>query len=366
MLIPNSKAQSPYIGANVNDLNWAIQTSLSDEFNSGPLDAGKWCVLQNCNGGGSCACYNWGGNSNYTSSNVSFSNGALNFKIDAPVGSPPYDYLHCCNTGGIQSNNESFSYGYMEINAVLPGFIDGSGDAHGDKFTPNFWTYHEEFNPPPDNCMNVHNEIDILEPNGIQYMYADSNIVGVWHETTDTTKLHYAPPKPGCTVGTYKVPGKVVSSSPLCSAYHKFAAEWNTDRMVYYLDDVPFFVSNDAGNVMDPMRLIIAQSLNIWVYDFYAGQPFPDTMKVDYFHYYKLRLDCGNNLTILNNTDLGNYWVSGVPAVKSNITFGNGANTISLSSGTSYIFRAVNNITINGEFTVPSGAELTLMPTPCN
>lgn len=118
---------------------------------------------------------------------------------------------------------------------------------------------------------------------------------------------------------------------------------------------------------MTPQRVLIDLQIDMNTNkDFSPGTIFPQYMKVDYFHYYKLRLDCSSSLTILNNTQLANYWISGVPAVKSNITFGNGTGAISLSTGGHYIFRAVNTITINGDYTVPLGAELTLMPTPCN
>lgn len=292
-----SRAQSPYIGAIVNDLNWALQTSLSDDFSGVTVDPAKWCVLNNCTGNPPCECYNWGGLSRFTSANVSVGSGVLSLKVSAPTGPPPYNIYTCCYTGGIQSNNESYSYGYLEINADLPGFIDGNGVAHGDKFQPAFWTYHQEFDG--NNCIIVHDEIDILEPSGLQYADAKTNVCGVHNETTDYTKC--TQPSPPCTYCLYKVEGSVTSSSPLCNSFHKFAAEWNTDRMVYYLDDVPFFVSNDPGNVMDPMKLLIDLQIhaNSVIYDFYSGQPFPDSMNVDYFHYYKLRLECTNSLTIL-------------------------------------------------------------------
>jgi len=162
----------------------------------------------------------------------------------------------------------------------------------------------------------------------------------------------------------------MTSSSPLCSDYHKYAVEWNTDRMVYYFDDVSFFVSNDAGNVMDPMRVVIGAQIDYQGYganrDYYPGTPFPQYMLVDYFHYYTLNKYCSNNLTILTNTDLNTYWNGTGVGVQSNITFGNGSNTISLSSTDKMIFRAVNTITVNGELTVPAGAEFTLVTTPCN
>lgn len=49
-------------------------------------------------------------------------------------------------------------------------------------------------------------------------------------------------------------------------------------------------------------------------------------------------------------------WDSGVPAVQSDITLGNGSSSISLNSGTNYIFRAVSSFTINDAFTATSEA----------
>jgi len=90
--------------------------------------------------------------------------------------------------GGISTvngtNYEAYSYGYLEIYAKLPGFVDGNGVAHGDKFWPAFWTYHEELDG--NNCRTVHDEIDILEPDGIQYANCNQNVCGVWSETTDS------------------------------------------------------------------------------------------------------------------------------------------------------------------------------------
>jgi hypothetical protein len=88
-------------------------------------------------------------------------------------------------------------------------------------------------------------------------------------------------------------------------------------------------------------------------------------MKIDYFNYWKLKLDCSNPLLIANNTALATYWTPGTPAIKSDITFGDGSAAIFLGTGNYYIFRAVNTITINGDFTVQAGAEFTAMPTPC-
>jgi len=374
-----SIAQSP-----LNDLNWKLDTLLSDEFSGSTLNTAKW-------GAWDMFTSNWdyvypsgtnpqstNGETRWNDVNVLVGGGICSLRIDAPTAPAPYywngtptgypyyptDASAGSELGGISTiqgtNYEGYHYGYLEIYAKLPGFIDGNGVAHGDKFWPAFWTYHEELDG--NNCRTVHDEIDILEPSGIQYADAKTNVCGVWNETS--TWISSNPPN-FCGYTSYKVEGQMTSSTPLCSAYHKFAVEWNIDRTVYYFDDVPFFTSHDAGNEMDPMRVVIGAQVDPAVNDYYTGTPFPQYFMINYFKYYKLirsGTGCSTSATILNNTDLTNYtW-----GVKSSITFGDGTGTVSLGSSDNKTFRAVNSITINGDFTVPLGAEFTAMPTPCN
>lgn len=70
---------------------------------------------------------------------------------------------------------------------------------------------------------------------------------------------------------------------------------------------------------------------------------------------------CGLNKTYADQTALGNY----VPSVYSNLIIG-GTSAITIDSTNNHIYRAVNSITINGDFTVPLGESLELLPTPCN
>ena len=360
-LLINTYAQTP-----LNDFNWSLNTGLSDEFTGSTLDCSKWryidlfgtpsppCTVDNC-------C-NFGGNSRFRHTNVSVGGGELVLQVDAPTGDYPYDFSECCFTGGIKSLAESYHYGYYEISAKLPGFFDGSGIPHGDKFWPAFWLAHVEFDPSDPDCRTVHDEIDILEPSGSQYADAKTNVVG-WHDELGTC----APPYSTGQNCAYKVGEATYQhSSALFANYHKYAIEWTSTSLIFYFDDVPFYeVYDDPTLIMDPLGVNIDQQLEGGNVNFYTGTPFPQHMRVQYFRYHELKYDCSTNLTILNNTDLSNYVGSAV-AVKNNITFGNGTGTVSIGGAQQKIFRAVNTITVNGEFAVVLGSVCAFVPTSCD
>jgi beta-glucanase (GH16 family) len=324
------------------DGNWQLNTGLSDEFNT--LDLSKWNVIDLWQG----ECCNWGGNSRFVTSNVTVSGGELLLKTDAPFpgSTVPYDFWECCNTGGVNTLAENYHYGYYEIYAKLPGNYH-NGLPNGQKFWPAFWTYHQENINQPN---YVHDEIDILEPSGAQYADGKTNVCG-WHDENGSG-------------GSYKVgQGTYTSPNPLFTGYHEYGLEWNADRIIFYFDDVPFYSSyNHPSLIMDPQRVVIGLQIDIGVADFNPSITFPQYMKVDYFRYYQLGKNCSTDVVINNNTDLSNYIFS----VKRNITIGNGASTISLNSGDIKTFRATDETTINGDFTVPIGTELNIIPTPCN
>ena len=118
---------------------------------------------------------------------------------------------------------------------------------------------------------------------------------------------------------------------------------------------------NKPSMKMNPQKLIMDLQISNSC-DFYPGTPFPQFMTIEYFRYYKLKLDCGTVATVLSNTDLASYIFS----VKSSIIFGNNTSVISLSKNDVTCFRAVSSITVTGDFTAPLGSEFTLMPTACN
>lgn len=337
------------------DPNWVLNTSKSDEFTT--FDVSKWQKLDLWGGVG----YNWGGNSRFRSANTSIVSNELELKVESPFGGAtvPYDFSECCNTGGIWSVDFDYSYGYFEIYAKFPGFTDGTGLGHGYRFWPAFWLYdnssdHTSGPNVPPACS--HFEIDISDPGGNQYEDANIFSGNGWYSN------NYTP----CDGSNHEM-GIFFShetSVNLCDGYHKYAVEWNSDRVIFYFDDEPVSASyNNPDFVWPYVRVVIDQQIDGGCpLDFHAGTTFPQYMKIDYFRYYTLNKDCSNDATILDNTALASFTY----AIKRNITFSNNINNVSFSSGQKKTFRATDAITVYGNFTVPYGAEVTLMPTPCN
>lgn len=323
------------------DSNFQINSSLSDEFDS--LDLSKWKICDLWDGD----CANWGGNSRFVSSNTIVYNGELSLKVDAPFSNPPYSFQTCCNTGGIHSLDSNYHYGYYEICAKLPGNYH-NGESNGQKFFPAFWTYNQE---SIEQYIYIHDEIDILEPSGHQYSDGKTNVCG-WHDENGNG-------------GHYKVgEDSIKSDTPLFENYHKYGVEWNTDRIIFYFDDIPFYCTyNHPSLIMRQQYVVIDLQIDESVYDFNPSITFPQYMKVLYFKYYELKIDsCMQNAFILNNSDLNNFSFG----IRQNIIIGNGSSSISLPTGSIKTFRASNEIIINGDFTVYEGSELNLIPTPCN
>jgi len=325
-----------------NDLNWALDSAKSDEFNSTSINTSKWHILD-CPGGDCC---NYGGGTAFEKGNVSDSGGLLRLRTDGPGFAPIPCNRETYATAGIVSDSGYYSYGYFEIYAKLPGFYS-NGNPCGRKFYPAFWTAYQKVDS---SCVVIHNEIDILEPSGAQYANANRNVCGWWFQNGHC--------------GAYKVIQAIYNSSvPLFTGFHKYAVEWTPNSMVFFFDDMPFVENyNSPAMIMNPQQVFIDQQLSDSSVHFCDGITFPQYMSVDYFRYYKLNLDCGTSSVLLTNTDLAAY----VYSVKSDITFGNGTNSISLNSTDKKYFRAVNTITINGTFTAPLGSELGLLPTACN
>ncbi len=83
-------------------------------------------------------------------------------------------------------------------------------------------------------------------------------------------------------------------------------------------------------------------------------------MYVDYVKVYELDNDCNTNLNACNYN-----FSSHDNKVKKNITIGTGAYSNSLSNGDDIYMRASEGILINGDFTVPVGAQLYLDVNTC-
>lgn len=342
LVFPQSPATDP---------TWQLNTAMSDEFNGSSVDNTKWQIL-NC---GTPGTLNWGGSSAFCSSNTSVSGGYLQFMVDSSTWCFNNHVLgqsinaNGFKTGGVQTCAlaPKYGYGYFEISAQLPGFYDKGGNPQGQKYWPAFWTYYEE----PSLC--IHNEIDIQDPGGTQYK-GTTVACGSWFEQYVGTTC----------ISTPTGQASYTNASPLFAGFHKYAVEWGNNRMIYYFDDVPFAAIYNSPTFIEQGLQAVVIDLQLDGAVSFASDPaqFPQYMKTDYFRYYKLVKDCSNDVTLLSNADMTAY----VYSVKSSVTFGNSSDSISLNSGDMNYFRAVNAITIYGDFTVPLGAEIDLLPTDCN
>lgn len=86
-----------------------------------------------------------------------------------------------------------------------------------------------------------------------------------------------------------------------------------------------------------------------------------DVMTVKYVKALRLKTNCEINSVIRTMNDLDEFKY----AVKQSITIGSLIGTLSVSPGACFTFRAVDSITIDGGFEVPTGTTMTLLTHPC-
>lgn len=322
------------------DDNWQLNTLKSDEFDGTSLNTSKWDALNPPSIG-----YDWGEGTHFRPANVSVDGSNLKLKVEDITWSNRYF------SGGIQSVDHNYSYGYFEISAELPGYYN-NGVPCGKGFWPAFWTYYIE---DENGCRIIHDEIDILEPSGTQYADGLSNVAG-WHDED-----------PDCNIDHVKVSGDVwyTNDEPLFEDFHKYAVEWLPDRIIFYFDDQPFYVSyNHPKMVMQPQYVVIDQQIDGYLPVPYLNPntPLPQYMTVKYFRYYELKnTDCNQDVSIVNNYQFNNFSFG----VRRNINIGSGSSSITMSTGDNITLRATDEITLLSNFTVPLGCELNLIPTPC-
>lgn len=319
----------------INDTTWLLQDNLSDEFNANKLDRTKWRHPE----------YNWGNYGFYYyrfhPNNAYLLNGELLLMADTSnLNTPPY------YSGGIQTKDTVYSYGYYEIRAKLPAYTHNNSPC-GKGFWPAFWTYYQ---PHYDSCLIEHDEIDILEPSGYEFEDASTNVMG-WHDKdsiicTKTNKLDEF---------TY------VNPSPLSADYHKYAVEWLPDRIIFYFDDIPIYYCNHKNKqfmTMHSQQVVIDLQLDGRSgHTFYpeVSHAFPCFMRVDYFRYYKLKINHGENAYVNNFSAFNNLYGVYESIIATNII---------MTPNESKLLRATD-ITLQSDVYIPLGAELYIIATPC-
>jgi hypothetical protein len=302
----------------------------------------KWRVMD-------CSAYDCCGGMTPSDVSIIYDNSLSKNVVSLADGNATECYSNYYDHGTIETYNAKYGYGYFEIFAKTP-YCGGIAD----NLHPAFWPYIDvqDYNYSSGRCDYNHQEFDIFEPGGTQYL-GTTNVFGYWQDIGS------------CSINK-TIQSSYTNSTPLYSAYHKYALEWEQNKMTYLFDDAPIYTSYGNYYIQGLEQTQIAAGLDNLPATYSSLDIVPAYYYISYFNYYKLNLNCSNNLTINSQTQLNNYYVSGTAAVQSNITFNAGSSGIILNNDPNYVFRAVNNITINGAFTVPSGTSLTLMPTPCN
>jgi beta-glucanase (GH16 family) len=155
-----------------------------------------------------------------------------------------------------------------------------------------FWIYYQHLE---NSCEKKHDEVDILEPDPVQYYDASENVSGWWDET-DT-----------CTVHKYGQ-DTVRSTTPLFEDYHKYGLELFPDKIIFYFDDVPYFSADTISspqyihslNMVPYLTLVMNVQMGDNPYPL-PDAPFPEYMFIDYFRYYELKPDTVSQNILLQN-----------------------------------------------------------------
>jgi beta-glucanase (GH16 family) len=258
-------------------------------------------------------------------------------------------------SGTIETTQYDCWFGYYEIKCQLP-VHPGEGSA--------FWL----FGTGP----NTYEEIDIFE-----HSLGDSKATGsmatdfscgIWYNPEG--KNYYPDTINGIIYdGAHNYSKKylAISENNDLTHEHIFGLEWLPNRITWYFDGQ---VVNECTNRDSIPQHSLSLKVTHAVKDDALSNTSPkipawtlsDEMVIDYVKYYKIRTDCDTDVIIANANDWGNC----IGGVKSTITIGSPSGII-VPSNSNKCFRASESITITseGEFTLPLGAQMTLMTHDC-
>ncbi len=340
------KAQIPF-----NDpSSWNLQSAANgtEEFNA-PLDfITNWHNRYN---------FNWNGTYSYGAAEICYPDSlietgtTLKIKLDTlaqgikvvDIGNYGGDSVTYVYQGGVLWRKQLlYKYGYLEISAKFPTGCYS--------LWTTFWLWFEDcYASPP-----YYNEIDIIE-NAAEIVYDGYKVTSntwIWTpEISDT-----------CAYQNCVTNYEALNTAFLLSAdFHKYAIEWAPDRIIWYIDDIVVRTIYDTSGLKIPqnaMTAILSAGINPskaflpadWTFSHtptapvcFDGFGHPKYFEIDYLRYYKLNVDCSDDLTNLCVP------TSYSRAVKKSITT-NPSCTPTFNPTTlagSYTLRAVDHVTLN-------------------
>ncbi|HLO77181.1 MAG TPA: family 16 glycosylhydrolase [Magnetospirillum sp.] len=268
---------------------WSL--TLNQTFDSGALDDQVWSSWYRW-GDQSGGSTNYGNNEQqwYMPSQVTVSGGTLNLTATQQThqgwdeADQPQTFPY--TSGMVSSAGKfDFQYGYFEASMDIPV---------GKGLWPAFWTMSEAYRWPP--------EIDVME------------ILGDQPDDVVTT-YHYQPPG-----GSLQSTGSDTVIAGLRDGFHTYGVLWEPDRLVWFVDGVQVFTTDQAPT--EAMYLIC----NLAVGGDWPGLPdadtqFPATVKVDHVQVWQAVVD-----RTLAGTSADDC-LSGGPG-RDTVAGGNGADTL--------------------------------------
>jgi beta-glucanase (GH16 family) len=346
----------------VNDNHWIIQDYYSDEFDFLNLD--KWTVKDHTD--------HWGKPYLFLDSNVVVDGGMLQITVqneDYRCPSAFVDQWHCVS----QYNDSSFVYhftsGWIESKKDLPainyyyshGYVEARIKMRYEYgLNQAFWTYmsHGGIFSEEIDIFEMTESNTSVQGTNLHYFYTAGHTEKVECEYTSyDTRKHCLDDTLSCSENPY-----CICMAKGCYAYHPpipsyedtwrvFGLEWNNNKLIWYCDGKVIRNSPNTG-MHDPAKFIMDIGMR--------KNNMPDTatfttrtMYVDWIHFYKLDTAYNESINAINydfatyNNKVQNYIKIGEE--------GNGGNELGFGDNVS--IRASQFIEINGEFTVPLGAE---------
>lgn len=224
-------------------------------------------------------------------------------------------------------------YGYIEAQIAI---------SYGSGFFPAFWLYGTTSGSSHQG--EDYQEIDIFEmtpgiendimPDGVSVYNHNQNLM--------TSNRHYFINDP--------IKGTNVSTKYIIDdyrKYHIYGLEWTPSKFIYYVDGAIYRIEENKG-IYDPKKIILNFAVHRNLSLSYPD--FPGFMDINYLRVYKPRNDYTTTLT-MNNYNFSSY----DNRIKRKIII-TGYN--SLREGENIYLRAAEGVEINGEFSIPLGAEL--------
>lgn len=238
-------------------------------------------------------------------------------------------------TGGeiLTKQSHYMHYGYIEAQIAI---------SYGSGFFPAFWLYGTTSGSSHQG--EDYQEIDIFEmtpgiendimPDGVSVYNHNQNLM--------TSNRHYFINDP--------IKGTNVSTKYIIDdyrKYHIYGLEWTPSKFIYYVDGAIYRIEENKG-IYDPKKIILNFAVHRNLSLSYPD--FPGFMDINYLRVYKPRNDYTTTLT-MNNYNFSSY----DNRIKRKIII-TGYN--SLREGENIYLRAAEGVEINGEFSIPLGAEL--------